>query len=669
MNLISTNLLNNWRTGKKGGKNASLLAALLILTLPALLTGCSGGDAPAAGATSTSSTVNKGYTLTLKTSQTSIANDGTDSATITATVIDKYHVALENETVTFATTAGVMSARTVTTDSNGRAVIELSSGDNASNQLVSVSATCSGASASLPLQIIGNSLTITPLTGMAIGATQKLTALIKDANDAPINQTTVTFTIVNAADGFVSLSLRSKATGSDGIASIDITGLAAGTAQILVSGGGATEQISVTVAAPTQVFAITAPATDPASMTTAETLTFTVRAPAPMANVTFETTGGNWVESGSNTITVAVGDDEIAEATLSSATAITATVKVKDTANPGTMDTATVNISAPASAANKVILQAVKIIMPTTPIGSTTPESIAITASVLTIDNQVVKDAQVNFSMSNNPGGGERLSDVTVNTNSFGQAATTFYSGTLGSTGDGVIITATVNATTPPGGATAHVDIVITGLPGSIALGRSTVITSGGDETYYEQTITATVTDVSNHGVADVPISLKLWPTAYFLGAQVYDTDLNCIGYGHNHWPPCTTTFAIPNEDDNSNLVLDPDEDTGPYDINTQTMHADGFLTPHNATAGTIIIADPPLVTDADGKAEFKIRYLKQYAMWVEVRLQAMINVQGTETMDSLTWTLEASIPDVEACNLFASPFGYYVEEACPPAL
>ena len=648
--------MSDWRTGKKGITLIPLLAAILMFSLPALLTGCSGGGSPAAASSGSSntSTSNNGYTIYLSPSKTSFLTDNSDSVTLTATVV-KSSVSQQGVTVTFSATDGLISASSAITDVNGQASITIKSGPRASNQIVSIATTCQGATASIPLQMTGNTISMsTPQASMAIGSNQALTTTLQNATPIGVALAPVTYTILSG-NGVVSLSSTTGTTDFNGQNQISITALAAGQAIIQASGLGATAQITIDVAAAAQVFEITSPTNSPASMSTSDSLVFTVNAPT-QATVTFHTTVGSWNASGS-TVTVAVVAG-VASATLTSAETGLADITVFDAAAPATQDTFQVSIYAPASAAANITLVASQDNMPTTPTGSSTKNSITLTATVLTAGGGVVGNAQVNFTLSNQPGGGEQVSPNVLTTNSSGVATTTFYSGSRESGSAGVRITATIAGV----GASDYVDVVIKSRPGSIVLGRANKITPSADNTYYQQQITAQVADANGNAVPNTTISLKLWPTAYYLGAQTYDINGVCTGYGYNHWPACVGPTAQANEDTNMNLSLDPGEDVGPYDSLAADMVADGYLTPHNSAAGTV---PSTITTDANGLASFQITYLKQYSMWIRARLQASVNVQGTEAQAITEWVLEPTLEDYEACQLFPSPFGYFAE-ICP---
>ncbi len=658
MKLLPTSLLSNWRTGKKATLHAfSVLAALLMLSLPALLAGCSGGGAAApaaAEATSISTPASNGNILYVNTSQTSIITDEDNNAIITATVV-KDNVPQANVAVSFSTTAGMMSEATATTGTNGKASITLTSGPRASNQVATVTASSSGASASVPVQITGNTMTLTiPQANMAVGTSQTLTALLQDAIPKGIFDAPVTFTIVSGGT-VISLLPASGTSDLEGKTTTVVTGVAAGTATILANSLGASAQINITVAAAAQVFEITSPTSNPTSMATTGSMIVTVNAPA-QANVTFSTTVGVWNASSSTETVAVVGG--IATATLTSTDTGLANITVVDTADSNTNDTLEVSIFAPASQAATIILDASQYNMPISITGTPANTSF-ITATVLTLSDGIVGNAQVNFTMTNQPGGGEKLNPGIATTDSSGLARTTFYSGTRESGSGGVRITATVAGTS----ISDFVDITITDRPGSIVLGPSTGLS--GTDIYYEQEIVVMAADANGNPVANKTIYLKLWPTWYWMGYWTVTSadDPKCMRHD-TEWPysgivpmPVTDCVNPPfhiNEDVNMNLSLDASEDDGPMNV------PDGFLTPPNSAAGTIPAS---VITDATGKASFTITYLKFYASWIHAHLEASTSVQMTESLATLDWRLSVTAEDAADCStarkVFDSPFGY----------
>ncbi len=640
-----------------------MLICLLIWTFPIILAGCSGGDVPAASATSgaTPNTVG-GYAIYLNLSQTTIKTDTSDSAEITAT-LTKNNVAQPDQEVIFSATDGLLTSNSATTDANGDAKVTIRSGPGASNQIISISATSNGASVSIPLQITGNTLSLSiPQASMAQGSSQQLTATLKNANNVGIANAKISYSILSGSG--VSLSTTSATTDANGkaIITINASPTVTGTAIIQASSLGASAQVEVTVAAAAQVFEITSPTVDPASLqTNSGSLQVTVNAPA-QANVTFYSSlvGSKWNDN-SNMETVAVVNG-VASATLTATLGGTASITVYDPTNLSTQDTLQVNVYAPPSEAANLTLKATQNNVAVTPVGSSSVNSVTLTVVARNADNYAVGNALVKFTLSNTTGGGEYISPSIAVTNSAGEATSTFYSGSLGSSGTGVMVTATLVGTTIDSNPEY---INITDLAGSIVIGRANKIIIT-DDTSYEQNITVQVSDSNGSPVPNALVTLNLWPIGYYLGAEAYDDNGTCVGYYHNYYDHilnaenCTSiNFEMqPNEDVDRNFILLTSEDYGPYDVNAGTMLPDGALTPANSTAGEV---PPTVTTDPNGMGTFSIKYLKQYGMWIEVELTASVKVQGTEAQAKSHWTLDVAEPEYEACDLFESPFGYFI--------
>jgi hypothetical protein len=244
-------------------------------------------------------------------------------------------------------------------------------------------------------------------------------------------------------------------------------------------------------------------------------------------------------------------------------------------------------------------------------------------------------------------------------TNSSGTATTTFSSGSLESGATGVNITATVAGTS----ISDNVKIVITDRPGSIVLGRSTLIIPSGDGTAYSQTVRVQVADNNGNPVANKKVYLKLWPTYYYMGYWAKSPSTGKCTTFYTNWTSaaaaanfesCDQPYYHVNEDLNMNLALDGGEDDGPMGT------GDGFLTPPNSAVGSV---PANVTTDATGTATFEITYLKLYAQWVRAHLEASTSVQMTENLASLNWLLDLSAADAAQCEgtiaVFDSPFGH----------
>jgi hypothetical protein len=624
--------------------------------------------------------------LILTTSKTSVLSDNSDSATITATVV-KDNVPLGDVPVKFSSTGGLMSDGSAITDAQGKAEINFNAGPDARNEVVSINASVSGLTDSTPIQITGNKLTLTSdQSNLGIGGNTDIAISLTNAVPLGIANKEITITLEETPVGagpvieIIEPSSAPLTTDYNGSAQIQVTGRNPGTSIIRADGMGATGTMEIVVTAPEDVFEITSPTPIEAGegMATDETVDIVVNVPLKadgtpkISTVKFHTTLGCFdngaagcigVGTSTKSVDVVVITDPItgtpsasAISTLGSGEAGTANINVSDPNDFNTFDNLQINFFAPPKEAYNITLQASQNVV--APSLGETKNALTLTAKVTTSDDQVVGEAIVDFTISNNPvGGGEQITPASVKTDSSGTATTTFYSGSKSSDSQGVTITAKIDGTS----ISTDVVIIIGGEAGSIVFGRSNKILSSPDDTYYTQDITVQVSDANGNPVVGAVVTLNLWPTAYYLGfesasAQSETGSEDC--YFYNDWPKCSGIYPQANEDANMNLVRDPGEDTGPYDLNSGTMQADGLLTPHNSAAGSI---PPTVTTDENGLAGFPHTFLKQYALWVKVRLKASVMVLATETQATSSWMLPGEKEEIETCDLFDSPFGYYV--------
>jgi hypothetical protein len=246
-------------------------------------------------------------------------------------------------------------------------------------------------------------------------------------------------------------------------------------------------------------------------------------------------------------------------------------------------------------------------------------------------------------------------SDGASSTDPLGQAKVTFTSGSLPS-GQGAS-SVQIRATALGGaGPTDTISIVIGGSAGSVVIGQATAFTASENQTTYITPMTVQVADANGNPVSGgTVVSLSAWPTHYSQGGWVKVgsvcvpaiNDASSLVDSDGDGNFTNDADAIfPNEDTNENLILDAGEDKAPK--------IDGILTPANSTAGTL---PSSVVTDANGLASFNLTYLKQYAVWIHVRIRASAQVQGSEATGSLLFMLPALKVDADACVLPNSPF------------
>ncbi|MBU0479625.1 MAG: Ig-like domain-containing protein [Proteobacteria bacterium] len=621
-----------------------VLLALLLVSL-AIFWGCgAGGDAvpPTTTTTTTTPTSTTSNAIVLSLSQNSVETDGSDSSTVTATVIQN-NVPQEGVTVNFATTAGLISVGSVTTDSNGRASVTFyaNPGDR-SNQVATITATSGGLSQTIPITITGTIINLAATqTQVSVGGTTTLTINVLDAGSVGINSATVDLSTSNAN---VALSATTGTTNTSGVLTVILNGAVTGTTVITVSSSGATQTITITVGASASSINITNPATSPYVIVTGIPQVVTITGPFN-TDVTFVSTLGTWGGGAATEIQTTDGAG-VASATLTSDLVGTATVMVYQTSTPGNSDSTLINVSPPIGDANQVAVSFSATSV--APSSATVTNSVTVYAKVITDSSEPIANVPVTFSLSNTTGGGEYVSPASAVTDSSGYATTTFYSGTSSSSGLGVNVIATEHGSASPGNSDTGT-IIIGGTPASIVLSRGTHATASGDNTYYIMPMGVLVSDSGGGAVANATVSLTAWPTRYRIGTGGPPTIQEVP-------PTGSLVYSVVNEDANRNLILDAGEDVGPCDdLSACTaLAADGVLTPPSAAAGSV---PSSVTTIANGTGAFNLTYLKSSAVWIEDEITATVKVLGTESKTSLTFWLPYLTSDEDLIP--SSPYGH----------
>ena len=561
---------------------------------------------------------------------TSVQADGTSVSTVTVTVLDAANTVVENATVTFGVTGGQIDKYSVVTDANGQAVVSFSAGVDKVNKTVMITAVVANSSpvlsAQIPMQITGSTVSLSSITTSITddgSILDTLSVSVKDALGNPIYNTPVTFT-QSAGTGAVTFVQSTANTNVSGQVSATITGTLAGSVTVDVYAAGVNTTQNYTVAAPASTFGITSPSVSPYSWPVATNLTVTANNPNG-DQMRFVSNCGFW--DGGSSFFSATQTVVTPTAVLNSSTSCQATVQAINLTT-GAVSPITVNISATAAAASTLVLQADKrVLQPDTGAGG---ESATLTAQVRDASGNAVGGAWVLYTISNPTGGGESVTNITVQTDSFGRASNTFTAGLISTGGQGVTLKAEVIGTVVSDTTT----IVIGGTPGSIVIGKGSRIFIES-ETTYRYPMSVTVADTNGNPMANTTVSLSAWPTEYSTGAYVLDSAALC-------YPAVTGTFI--NEDINEDTVLDAGEDS----------NGDGQLTPPNSASGTVPAS---VTTDAFGVGVFDLIYPKSSAYWITDRIRATTNVLGTEGTSELAVQLVGEKSEVEGCLLPRSPF------------
>ena len=439
------------KSNKTMGAILIVLMVLFAFQIAFQIIGCGPMDGGEEDTTTTTEVTVQNGIVSIGTDQVTVKSDNSDKATITATVLDSSKLAVEGIQVTFSATAGMLQVvedylddnDVARTDNSGEIKVYFASGTvDRYNQTATITASVSGLdSAQIPVQITGTTITLsTENTNLEIDSQDEskaqttLTITVKDAGDIEIYNAPVTISVDTSSTGTATLSATSGNTDVVGELEVDVTGTGAGSVVIKVEAEGTIASQTYTVGAVGQVFSITSPSSDPASLSTNTDLTITVSAPNS-TTVVFGTTLGAWEGGTDQVVTKSVANSQ-ASAVLKSSTAGVATVQTYDSDATSTTDSLKVAISAPSSEASQVSLQASATVVAATTTDVT--NTVTLTATVKNAAEQVVGNAAVAFSLNNTTGGGETVSPVIVFTDSDGISNATFSSGSLGSNQGGV---------------------------------------------------------------------------------------------------------------------------------------------------------------------------------------------------------------------------------------
>lgn len=583
------------------------------------------------------SVINIQKTITLTTSLPQIPSDGSKAATITALVRDANNQALEGVTVSFQASSGIVSGSPAVTDANGAATATLSNAGDPTNRTITVTGTAGSASTTLPVDIVGTTLTMTGASSLVQLSQSTYTVSLTDSSNKAITGKTVAVISSNAN----SLSSTSLTTDSSGHATVQLTAVNAGTDTLTATSLGLTAQQNVVVS--NQNFQFNAPAAN-------------TKIPLGSSNAQVVTV--QWKSNGSNVPDGTLVNFATTRGTLSATSATTvgglASITIySTTAGPAVINatgsgvSAQLNVDFVATVPKTVAVQA-------NPATVDTQGQSTITAVVRDANNNLVEGQQVDFTLSDTTGGALSLASAVTDVQ--GRAQTVYTANSTSSSSFGVTVTASVTGTsvTP-----ASVTLTVGGQAVFLSLGTGNKLQEDANKTKFIQNFVVQALDSKGNAVNNVPVTLTIHSTAYAKGGWNWNGTAweqngtpTLLDTNGNHIFNAVTT--CPNEDGNLNGIRDVSlgEDVSGQGNNN------GILDP-----GDIALANPGSVTTAtDGSASFSVNYPEDHALWVQVQLTAATPTQGTQSSTSATYWLPILSDYVTSQNVsppgINSPYG-----------
>ena len=602
----------------------------------------------ASGANTSNPTAAVSSILLSAPSPLTISADGTSTSTITVQALDAANGRIRGATINLSTDGGTIlgSSSVVTDKDTGVATVVLTAdSSNQATRSATVRASCtacSAPSASLQFQVNGASMALVSAAGWSVAAEGSpliLSALVTDTKGTPVPGISVTFATSDSSR--IGLTSAAATTNQNGIATISVKGLTAGSGMVMATALGNAKSVTITVT-PAAALEFNTPATD-TTMVTNVPKSFTVIAPGA-ATIHFSSTVGTFgvIEKNGNQFTSKLTSDQAGSVTVTA------------TDDTGVSVSRVLYISPPVSAANRIIFSANQTTLKTSSTNST--PNVRLTARAIYsngANDQPVANVPILFSMKGGPGSGEYLTPAYQLTDSTGSAYADFYSGTSSSIQNGISISAQIQGTAIATGTAPSsnpVQLTVGGQAMSVAFGRSSEIRSSVDKTLYIQDYSVQVTDSNNNPVANSVVTLRVRPVAFSTGDN------------------CTVAASYCSEDANGNGSLDTNEDGARSSFETIgncpapnalpaaiAGKSDGLLTPQNSMGGSV---PATVTTNESGTAPFTLTYLKSSAIWIVDKLSATVMANGTESGASTIFRLPALDADVSPkCLLPPSPF------------
>ena len=557
-----------------------------------------------------------------------LASSGSDEVELIALVKNEQSVLMEGVEVSFSAQTGdgvelQLTQPETTADGTARAI--LTSQNDKSNRTITITAGAGSLSQTVEITISGTQVTINGASSVILNDSVDYTIRVQDSDGTSIPNQDVVLTAANGA-----LSSTSVNTGSNGQATVTYTASTSGEDTITASALNA--ETTFTVKVQQDEFNFVNLPTEEVPLSQSQTITVQWRqnnTPVVGQDVTFSASRG--VIDGNATVqTDAEGQASIdISANNAGISSITATAS---DGSGNVLVSALTQIEFIATTPATIIADATLDNLG--PDGQTS----TISAVVRDVNNNLVKNSVVNFTVSDVSTGFVSPSQAT--TDSKGIATTVFTSGSV-SSNEAVIITASI---ADDESISDEVALTVGARAFDIVIGTGNEIETPSTTSYLKK-FAVFVSDSSGRPVSNVNLTASINPVkynedgVYLKGRWVYN-DVDSI------WN-VVDVFQCDNEDENDNGILDEGEDT----------NEDQQLTP--GIVGTVTLSNNG-VTDENGFAELEYRYPESYAVWYFAEITVFGQSTGSEAQASMKYQLEILADDItdEGRSPPANPFG-----------
>ncbi|MDO8049520.1 Ig-like domain-containing protein [Janthinobacterium sp. SUN211] len=551
--------------------------------------------------------------LLLTSSGGTLASSGGTAVNMIAFVKDANNAIVPNASVTFSADSGALGATKVNTNALGQAQVSLNTGGDASLRTIKVTASAGAQTASTDIGVSGTRLVINAFSTVNLKTSTDMVVKLVDSSGNPLVGKPVTFSARSNALTVKGGGASPALTDNNGQLVLSYNAQVGSSDSISVKAQG--DSVVLPIAINASNFTINAVSGSNVALSTLNTNTcYAVTVHSDVAgvpqtgNVRFSTSrGAIYQDAACGTPLQAplalVGGNAIAYVQASGAGLTALTAKYEGS---GALVQSEVEFVAPLTAQATISLQADPAVIGANTVGSTAQRS-ALRAVVRdgSVENNLVKNAQVSFSIQADASNGSLSSPSLVTTDSDGVATVSYIAG-QGTTGvDGVVVKAQLQGVSSNA---AAVKLTVTKKSLFISAGSGNAL-DASDSSTYRKTYSVFVTDAAGNPVPDVIITAAAWPRYYYKGYLQYSQIAES-------WIVVRTANACDNEDRDRSGTFNPNND---FNLNGRL---DPGIPLNLSTGGK---------TDSSGTAIVTLTYPRDRANWLDVELTIRGNSSGTE--------------------------------------
>lgn len=552
-------------------------------------------------------------TLTLTTDAGMLASSGAPGSEVTlvALVKDGNNTVMPGVKVELAVDSGSLSLGNRVTDAKGIVSEKLSTGNDPTSRAIKITASVPGAApATTIVNVVGTKLSVNASSTVNVGASTDITIKLSDSAGNALNGRPVAFS--SGANGLSVKGGGAAVTNTAGQLILTYTaGNSGGSDTISVRAMGETASAPLTINASNfwvrpvdgggNVVAL-------ANINSCQKVLLHADSNglAQGGNVTLSSSRGDaYRDPGcqsllSQPLVFDAGGNATGYVSASGPGLATLTA----TAN-GTTVQNTLEFVAPLTSSATILIQVDPAVVGVNLAGSTSQQA-TLRAVVRdgTAQNNLVKNAQVAFSIVTDASGGTLTQPSIVTTASDGSATVSYIAGSSPTALDGVLVQARLMGASTAS-ATARLTVAQRSL--FITAGTGNTVLTPNSATY-QVDYSVFVSDAAGNAVPGVKVTGSILPRYYYKGAMSFEgTD--------GPWKPLTRVQCANEDSDGSGMY------TSAKDIN-----GNGRLDP-----GIPISVTPAVVTDAKGQATVSLLYPRDRANWLDVDLTIRGQVSGTE--------------------------------------